>query len=250
MVMHFIFLSSSYSKGTRIALDYIVSSEETKTILEDTLKTITEECGSDVSISTHIVHTETTEWKSVCKADSYFEDIEVIKDKEEFIRLINIDRDLIGMDIAKYILSKITCTHLKLEKLVYMCYAEYLCNTDDKLFIDPIYAFKYGPVVDSVYYQCRKYGYKPIEKEKRDIKSSQIAEMPSRSRILFAKDGRKKLSSIDKTLEKYGGLSAEKLVDLTHRKNSPWSKTEKKSWIARKIIEDDIIKEFHKYEII
>lgn len=133
MVTHFIFLSSSYSKGTRIALDYIVSDEDSKSLLEDTLKTITEKCGSDVSISTHIVHAETKEWESVCKADLYFEDVRVMKDKEEFIRLINKDRDLLGIDIAKYILSKITCTHLKIEKLVYMCYADYLCSTNEKI---------------------------------------------------------------------------------------------------------------------
>lgn len=250
MVTHFIFLSSSYSKGTRIALDYIVTDEETKSLLEKTLKLITEKCGSDVSISTHIVHAETEEWSSVCKADLYFDGVKLIKDKEKFIELINMDRDLLGIDIAKYILSKITCTHLKLEKLVYMCYADYLCGTDDKLFLDPIYAFKYGPVVDSVYAECKKYGYQSIEKEKKDIQGKSISEMPSKSRILFAKNGSQKLSSIDKTLEKYGKLSAKELVDITHKDNSPWSRTERKRWKARVIITDEKIKEYHKYEVL
>ena len=191
MVTHFIFLSSSYSNGTRIALDYIILDEKSQLVLEKTLKEIKNKCGDDVSISTHIVHSETEEWSSICKADLYFEDVKVIKDINEFIKLINKDRDLVGMDVAKYILSKIVCTHLKLEKLVYLCYADYLCNTDEKLFLDPIYAFKYGPVVASVYEECKKYGYMPIEKEKGDIQSKSISEMPSRSRILFARNGRK-----------------------------------------------------------
>ena len=250
MVTHFIFLSSSYSKGTRIALDYVVSNENTQAVLEETLKSIIEKCGSDVSISTHIVHSETEEWSSVCKADLYFEDIKVIKDVDEFIKLINDDRVLIGMDIAKYILSKVICTHLKLEKLVYLCYADYLCNTGKKLFLDSIYAFKYGPVVASVYEECKKYGYMPIEKEKKDIQSNLISEMPSRSRILFAKNGIQKIFSIDKTLEKYGQLTAKELVDITHRENTPWKMTEVKPWSLKSIISDDKIKEFHKYELV
>ena len=40
MVTHFIFLSSSYSKGVRIALDYIISDEKSQSILQNTLKRI------------------------------------------------------------------------------------------------------------------------------------------------------------------------------------------------------------------
>lgn len=58
------------------------------------------------------------------------------------------DRKLKGIDVAKYILSKTPCTQLKLQKLVYLCFADYLCDTGKELFTDKIYAFKYGPVVD------------------------------------------------------------------------------------------------------
>lgn len=74
--------------------------------------------------------------------------------------------------------------------------------------------------------------------------------MPSRSRILFAKNGRKKIFSIDRTLEKYGQLSAKELVDITHRENTPWKMTEVKLWPQKSIISDEKIKKFHKYEMI
>ena len=121
---------------------------------------------------------------------------------EEFIKLIQKDRQLQGIDIAKYILSKIKCTQLKLQKLVYLCFADYLCDTGKKLFTDKIYAFKYGPVVDTVYKKYREYGYKSIDDETGDIDSKNISEMPSKSRILFAEDGTEKISSIEKTLQK------------------------------------------------
>ena len=41
---------------------------------------------------------------------------------------------------------------IKIEKLVYLCFVDYLCDTGKKLFTDSIYAFKYGPVVDVEYY--------------------------------------------------------------------------------------------------
>ena len=248
MVTHFIFLSSSYSLGTRIAMDYIVTDDSVQEKLKKDLEKILKECGKDVSISTHMIQADDTTWKSVCVADHFFKDVKIINSLDKFIKLIKKDRKLEGLDVAKYILSKITCTQLKLQKLVYLCFADYLCDTGKELFTDKIYAFKYGPVVDTVYKRYKEYGYKPIDEEKKDIDSKNISEMPAKSRILFAECGTEKLISIEKTLKKYGSLSAADLVDLTHKDNAPWSKSFKglgKLYSAMKL---DTIKEYHQYE--
>ena len=117
MVTHFIFMSSSYSLGTRIALDFIVKDESIQLKLKKDLDKIIEVCGKDVSISTHMIQAEDETWKSVCKADHFFKNVKVIESLDEFIELIQKDRKLEGIDVAKYILSKITCTQLKLQKL-------------------------------------------------------------------------------------------------------------------------------------
>ena len=114
MVTHFIFMSSSYSLGTRIALDYIVTDESVQKELKQHLDKIIQECGKDVSISTHMIQSDDETWKSVCTADYYFNNVKVIKNLSEFIKLIQKDRKLQGIDIAKYILSRVTCTQLKL----------------------------------------------------------------------------------------------------------------------------------------
>ncbi len=247
MVTHFIFMSSSYNLGTRIALDFIVSSQkDMQHKLKETLDKIIAECGNDVSISTHMIQAEDTDWESVCKSDHFFRNVIVIKNINVFIEIIKKDRSLEGIDIAKYILSKIKCTQLKLQKLLYLCFADYLCDTDKKLFEDKIYAFKYGPVINTVYKKYKKYKYNLIDEKKYDIDST-VSEMPAKSRILFAKDGTEKIISIDNTLKKYGNLSATQLVDLTHRKNTPWSVTPK-SKFTNSIIELEIIKQYHKYE--
>ena len=74
--------------------------------------------------------------------------------------------------------------------------------------------------------------------------------MPAKSRIIFAEEGTEKILSIDKTLKKYGSLSASELVDLTHREETPWFKTFKGIEEVYSSIELDIIKQYHKFEEI
>ena len=250
MTTHFIFMSSSYHLGTRIALDYIVTGINVQDKLRQNLNKIINECGKDVSISTHMLQTINETWESVSIADHFFKDVKLIKNLDEFIKLIKRDRKLEGIDIAKYVLSKIKCTQLKLQKLVYMCFADYLCNTGKELFTDKIVAYKYGPVVEAVYRKNRKYGYKSIDEEAKNIESDVKYEMPSKSRILFAEDGTEKIISIEKTLNKYGNLSASELVELTHRENTPWTRTYKATLFSNLVIENDIIKAYHKFEEI
>ena len=230
MVTHFIFLSSSYSLGTRIAIDYIVTNDSVQEKLKKDLEKTLKECGKDVSISTHMIQADDTTWESVCVADHFFKDVKVIDSIDKFIKLIKKDRKLEGLDVAKYVLSKISCTQLKLQKLVYLCFADYLCDTGKELFTDKLY------------------GYKSIDEEQKDIDSRNISEMPAKSRILFAENGTEKLISIEKTLKKYGSLSATDLVDLTHKDNSPWSKSFKGLGKLYSSMKLDTIKKYHQYE--
>lgn len=249
MITHFIFMSSSYTLGKRIALDFIVDDAKIQDKLKEYLDKITTECGKDVSISTHMIQTEDATWEAVCKSDYFFNGVKIIDSLDKFIKLIKKDRKLKGIDIAKYILSKTKCTQLKLQKLVYLCFADYLCDTGKELFTDSIYAFKYGPVVDTVFEKYKNYGYKPIEAEKEDIDTT-VSEMPAKSRILFAEDGTEKIISIDATLKRYGHLTAGQLVDLTHKANAPWTKTPRATWPFRSEIKPETIKQYHKFETI
>ena len=65
MITHFIIMSSSYSYGTRIALDFIIDKEEKQDEIQQYLDKIIELCGKDVSISTHIIQAENKSWESV-----------------------------------------------------------------------------------------------------------------------------------------------------------------------------------------
>ena len=135
-----------------------------------------------------------------------------------------------------------------MEKLVYLCYADYLCQYDKKLYQDEIYAFKYGPVVSSVYEKYKQYGYQKIEQDEKTIlEITHFLELPSKSRILFAEDGIEKIKSIDETLKKYGKYTAGELVDITHRKLAPWDKAGRGE-TEYEIIDDNTIKKYHYIE--
>lgn len=224
-------------------MHYIVNKQMNTEQLIKEVKTIKDACGETVSISTHYLETDSYSWHSIIEKDSFFEDVRVVDTLDTFIKLISADRILKGIDIAKYILANRFCTHLELEKLVYMCYADYLCATYKKLFEDKIYAFKYGPAVESVYEEYK--GMKDIEEGMAvDAHLDKgYAKMPAKSRILFAEDGISKLSHIDATLRKYGSFSAAELVNITHVAGGPWSSVDKECMYAE--IPDSVILEKH-----
>lgn len=251
MIKHYIIIASAYSIGKRIALDYYSDDILSMEIIQKDIDYIMDKCGKDVPISSHFIQVEKKGWDAVRKKDKFFDGIELVETKEKFVKLILVDQKLKGIDIAKYILTKQPCTHLKLEKLVYMCYADYLCKEDAKLFDDTIYAYRLGPVIKTVYEKYKKKGSFlidiPADEDDKKMYDEQEEKMPIKSRILASKDGLKKIISIDQTLDKFGDYTAPQLVDITHKKNSTWDKAGRGE-TKDQIISDEMIKKYHKYE--
>lgn len=239
MIRHFIIVSSSYSKGTRIAVHYVVDGDITADFLSDEVQEVKKHCGENVSISTHYIETDSPDWESIVAKDSFFASVQVVENLSAFVNLISIDRKLRGLDIARYILSQQPCTHLRLEKMVYMCYADYLCYTNKRLFEDKIFAFQYGPVIESVYEKYR--GRREIISAEcsEELIKSDFNRMSVRSRILFAEDGVMKLSCVRDTLKKYQNFSASQLVAITHVEDGPWYHADREKSFSP--ITDDMI---------
>ncbi len=194
MVKHYILMSSSYTDGKRIALDITDDSLLNGEAIQKIVRYIKNICGKDVPLSTHMLETGSKEWPSVGKYDPFFEGVVCIDSVESFAEKINKDRVLSGLDVAIYILSKVKCTHLSLEKIVYFAYAEYLCERHERLFEDRIFAFTHGPVIESVYETYKRGGYQYVEPIKPETDGdlwTNVGEMPARSRILFARSGGK-----------------------------------------------------------
>lgn len=251
MIIHCIVLCSAYSIGKRIALDYCGDREMSATLLRERVEDILFRCGADVPISTHIIPTRSKEWQSVVESDPFFLDVQLVETFEEFVKIILEDRELQGVDVAKYILTKVDCTHLKLEKLVYLCYADYLCQEREKLFLDSIYAYRLGPVVESVYekYKRSGSGLLAVEDDEFIYTTDERKAQAIRSRIISSKDGVKKIYSIDQTLKRYGMLSASELVKVTHSALGPWVQAGGGIHINKKM-KDETILEYHCFEEI
>lgn len=236
---------------SNVALDITEDCFLNSKAIAEMIEEIRKNCGKDVPLSTHFIETESASWDSVVAYDPFFEDVECTKSTTAFSEKIKKGRVLSGLDVANYILSKIRCTHLSLEKLVYYAYADYLCEHSERLFEDHIYAFRHGPVINSVYETFKRSGsqyVKPFEfGDDSDIRTG-VKELPARSRILFAKEGTEKLSSIDRTIAKYGKYSAGALVDLTHRAGTPWSYVD--SSVAYQEISDNLIMAYHHVESV
>lgn len=235
MFEHFILMASSYKKGTRIALQYAFDGGVDGNEIEKTIQAIYDVIGKGAKFSTHYVCTEDASWDSVVTYDPFFSDAYLTESLDEFIFIMKKDLKITGLDIAKYILSKHPCTHLELEKLTYLCYADFLCEHGKPICSDTVYAFKLGPVLESVYEEYSG------SKGKLNFEDEEIAK----SRLLV--DGvTERVKAIDNTLKKYSCASTSELVNMTHCENSPWFM--KGATCLYQVIEDSLIQHRHHYE--
>lgn len=109
--------------------------------------------------------------------------------------------------------SRMTITPLKLQKLIYFAYKDYLQKTGSKAFNDTIQTWKYGPVVQSVYDEFKSFGKKPITKFARDAQDK-----------VYVVNNKALNDSIDCVWGKYKTWTGVELSKLTHEDGTAWSK--------------------------
>jgi uncharacterized phage-associated protein len=226
MFFHCILTAQSYTQKKRMAIDIVMEPGHYTDEFEAVKHKVDEANIHSLPTSVHMKTVDGPAVSDLKKADPYFEGVEFYDSVDAFIEDLRSDEDLSSLDIAKYILAKLDCSHLKLEKLVYYCYADYLTRTGKKLFQDQIFAFKYGPIAHDVYTKCKSISELEYDKPLRESVLPSFGDRTEtiyESRILHSKDGVKVLSSIDDTLKKYADLSANTLVRLTHKEDSPWA---------------------------
>ncbi len=112
-------------------------------------------------------------------------------------------------------------SNLQLQKLTYVAHGLSLAIHKRPLVVDDVFAWKYGPVLPSVYFRFKAHGSAPIT-EQRDV-------------ILDAESD----TIVNDVVSKLGHFTGSQLVELTHRTGSPWHQT----WDGthQKIIPDHII---------
>ncbi|MDR3706862.1 MAG: DUF4065 domain-containing protein [Capsulimonadaceae bacterium] len=103
-------------------------------------------------------------------------------------------------------------THMKLQKLVYFAHGWHLGLFGTPLINERIQAWKYGPVVPSLYSEFQAYGSSPITGCVACVAPLDKADHTTREFLKLIWNSYKKFSALD-------------LSSFTHQPGTPWSKT-------------------------
>lgn len=125
----------------------------------------------------------------------------------------------------------IDITPMKLQKLIYFIYREYLKLTNESLFPEKFEVWKYGPVIESVYYKFKKYGSNAIKDYGRD-ENGRISVVDEETSNDFVK-------AFSKIWNKYKEYDGAYLSMLTHEDGTAWKMAYDKEEIY---LDDDDIK--------
>lgn len=116
--------------------------------------------------------------------------------------------------IQKAIDGKIPAlTPMKLQKLMFFAQSWYLRVNGCRLINDEFVRWKYGPVIQSVYYEFARNGGGVINKFAKDFCGEDIAYQLETTDDLF----------LDKVIATYGAFSGWQLSDMTHDKDGAWA---------------------------
>jgi uncharacterized phage-associated protein len=118
-------------------------------------------------------------------------------------------------DVAKIIINyenaeeNPNITNLTLNKLLYFAQGHCLAETGEPMFDDDFEAWDFGPVIPKIYHKYKNYG-------KQNITSCNYLNEED----VLSED---QLNILECVLEKYSDFDTSKLVDLTHKRETPWA---------------------------
>ena len=133
-------------------------------------------------------------------------------------------------------------TQLKLLKLVYIAYGWYLALTGERLFREPIEAWKHGPVVRSLYHEFKHFRKDPISGRSEDIDLDTWDTVAPR---IPASDEDTTLI-LHKVWAAYRRFRAWDLREKTHEAGGPWAKVYQPEMEGIPLKDEDILAHYSK----
>lgn len=134
-----------------------------------------------------------------------------------------------AINIASFFLNKAepkqNMTNLQLQKLVYIAFGWHTVFVGENLYEDRIEAWRYGPVIPTLYYRFSTFENGPIKT--RTINDNITVFRPVDGEIEFPLVIEKDTfmdGFLTLIFEEYMKKPAHELVDLTHGKATPWDK--------------------------
>ena len=139
--------------------------------------------------------------------------------------------------IANYFIRKaadagVPLTPMKLIKLVYIAHGWYLALAGKGLIREPIEAWRYGPVIESLYHAFKCYGNKPLPLSAATDAVITDNEHEDIRRLL------------DRVWELYSKFTPAQLSTITHQPDTPWSQVYDPNQRSV-IIPDELIKKHY-----
>ncbi|MBE9466397.1 Panacea domain-containing protein [Dyadobacter subterraneus] len=131
-------------------------------------------------------------------------------------------------------------TQMKLQKMVFFAQGLHLALHQEILCNEPFYAWKFGPVVPSIYQLYKKWGSSPIVEKAATPESANT----NNADLLTSSER----ETLDYTWEITKNLDGITLSNWSHAANSPWAQAYAKG--ENTIISNSIIKEYFEQNLI
>lgn len=109
-------------------------------------------------------------------------------------------------------------TQFKLLKLVFLLYGWVRAVLDIRLFNEEFEAWKFSPVIPSLYHEFKRFGYYPITSK------SVVIDSDDGSLTIPYIDNNQVITVMQKCWNVYKIFTANALVNKTHEPDSPWAK--------------------------
>jgi uncharacterized phage-associated protein len=134
---------------------------------------------------------------------------------------------------------------MKIQKLVYLAHGWSLAVNRQPLIVDKVEAWRYGPVIRSLYSAFRDEGSGPIGHPAYDarIADGKLTFIAPRLDDIGDPFNKGVKDLLDEVWRVYGDLSAVQLSNFTHQQGSPWEQTWKPDSTGL-VISDDLIKDY------
>ena len=139
-----------------------------------------------------------------------------------------------ALDVAAHVINYCIeignpITNLKLQKILYFLDMTYLVNTRVKLIDDEFFeAWQYGPVIQNVYDKYSSYAASPIETMQKFDE-----ELPANYKV-----------NILNKIARLSNTRVWDLVEISHKKGSPWDITYNNGLGNHNIIENSLLEQY------
>ncbi len=125
-------------------------------------------------------------------------------------------------------------TPMQILKLVYIAHGWVLGFLRRPLIRQPVEAWRYGPVVPTVYHHYKVFERHPIIMGTK----SQKSELDEKQQAV--------VKAVEKSYRRFSGPQ---LSSMTHQKGSPWDITVQKQGLVNAVIPNDLIQQHYKEKI-